>query len=720
MRAPTLLILPVLLASLAAGAAELRTPFKPWTEVQPAPREEFNIPKPERVTLSNGMTVFLLENHELPLVELALTIRTGTVYEPDEKAGLGPLTAEVMRSGGSAKFPADKLDETLEGLGASFWIGVDLDSGNAGFSCLREDFPKLLDVLTDVLRNPVLPEEKIELALSQARTRIARRNDNAMGMANREFQKIVYGTKGKAVHPIARVPEYETLASIKRADLAEFQQTYFQPGRFILSLTGAFKKEEALGALEKAFGAWPAQAAKPLKLTDPAPLNGQVFAIDRPQLKQTTILLGQVFDMRRDDPDYPAAQLLNAAVSGSMSSRLFTEIRTKKGLAYSVWGYARVPYDRVGIFSGGCLTRNEQALDALAALRAEFLKVRDTGITSRELEDARTSLLNSYVFSYDTPEKIVGLVRTYEYYGYPLDFDRKQYDALTKATLDDVNRVARKFLKPDEMLTLLTGHSADYGKPLESLGKVETVDVTIPTPKQVPLVIDPARVEPAKRLLEAALTAAGGVKAFQDVKSVRADLNLYMGSSPMRAVLRANLPSQVRADVAGPLGPITQIMAPNNAWQASGPWVKELKVDEARKNLRALLQTDLGILQWLASGQEGYNLQALDPVKDGERELLGVLIESERLGRFRVYFDSQTKLLAKIVYVPDGQSQDAEKLFSEHRKFGALTLAKRCEDRDPKARVKSVELTAIELNPALDASLFEKPERATAPPKPLE
>ena len=693
-------------------------PFKPWTEVKPEPLQDFPLAKPERFVLPNGMVIFLLEDHELPLVEAALTIRAGSIWEPAEKIGLASVTAQVLRSGGTEKIPGDALDLWLEMKAATLWAGMGADSAWAGFHCLKENFGEVFDVFLNVLREPAFPQEKIDLELIRERTNIAKRNDNPSSIQSREFNKALQRTKDGKASPYVRHTEYETLNAITRADLVAFHKAHFHPGRFIMSVTGDFEAAAVKARIEQAFGAWPASGEK---LPEPPQLStkreAKVLFVERPHVNQTSFTMGHLIDVRRSHKDYPAIMLMNEVLAGGMSARLFTEVRTKKGLAYSVWGSANVNYDRPGVFLCSCLTRNEQALEAIAAVKAEAARLREDGATAKELENAREGVLNSFVFNYDTPQKNATRLRTYEYYGYPLDFDRTMYEGVRKATLEDVNRVAKEYIDPDKLLLLGVGNSAQYGKPLESLGKIEKLDVSIPAPAKKPLIIDPEKEKLGKQILEEAVRAHGGVEVLGTLKTVRAELVLHTGTFKLRTVMRAALPEKVRADVAGPLGPVTQIMAPRESWQASGGWVKPLKPEEAKKNLRALIQTDLGVLRLLASGQEGYNVQALEPLRDGGKVLLGVLVESEHLGRVKLYFDQDTKLLLKLRYTLDGAPKELEKIFSEHRKFGTLTLAARIEDNDPKARARVVEMTAVEVNPALDDTLFSKPEKATPPPE---
>jgi hypothetical protein len=403
---------------------------------------------------------------------------------------------------------------------------------------------------------------------------------------------------------------------------------------------------------------------------------------------------------------------------------MFTEVRTKKGLAYSVSGLANIPYDRPGVFSCSALTRNEQALDAVEAIREEIVRIRDKGVTAGELDEARERVLNSFVFNFDRPSKIIGRQITYEFYGYPQDFAERMLEAVKQVTVEDVNKAAKKYLDPGKCVLIgvgdgsidSTGQLLDAAKSFLSLKDVQTVDVAIPVPPLEPMVMDAKREAAGKRILAECLAAAGGVKAFQEIKTVRADIILGVKGYHLNACMRALMPDQVRVDVASPMGAISQVIGKEQAWKASGGAVEEVKPEDARKNLRTLVQSDLGLMRELAVAQEGYNVQALDPSRDGDRDLIGVEIESRPLGRIKIWFDAQTKLIAKIRYVSEGVQKQYDKLFSEHAKFGNVTLARVIEDKDA-SNPQTIEMKTLQINVPTDAALFTKPEKATPPPK---
>ncbi len=692
---------------------DIVAPFKVWSEVKSPDLKNFKAPVADRFELPNGMVVFLLEDHELPLVELSMTMRFGDIHEPS--AGMADAVANVMRSGGSEKYPGDTLDQILEDMAAEISVGIGVDSGSASLSCLREDFDKGLDLFVDVLRHPLFPEEKIDLYLSQARTSISKRNDSPHSITGREFRRALYGEKS----PYAKITEYADLNKIDRAAMQAYHKTFFHPNMFILGIVGDFKTDEMLAKLRASFGDWPAEKVELPKVPEIATDHKRkVLFIDRPRLNQTTFTMGHVMDLRRNSKEYPALQILNDVLSGGMSARMFTEVRTKKGLAYSVWGFANINYDRPGAFYCTALTRNEQTLESIEAVKHEVVRIRDEGITQSELEVAREHILNTFVFNFDSPGKIIGRQITYEFYHYPVDFAEQLLEAIKKVGVEDVNKTAKKLLDPDKFVLLGVGNTKglDPARTFHALKDVQFLDVTIPTPRAAPMVIDPKREQEGQRILRECVKAAGGVDVFKAIKSFKADVLLETRGYKMKACLYCELPDNARVDIAGPFGPITQVMTRDAAWKAAGNSVSEMKPADARKNLRTLLHSDLSLMRVLATGSEPYNVQALDPKRENDRDLLGVEIESQSMGRIRIWFDAQTRLIAKIRYVADGLEKEYDKLFSEHTNFDKMLLAKSVVDKDPDGAKLQIE--SVQINPTLKADLFTRPEKAAAPEQP--
>ncbi|MCG8605723.1 insulinase family protein, partial [bacterium] len=225
---------------------------KHYADIKYPRLNEIKVPKVEQVTLSNGMKLFLLEDHELPLVNLSARIRVGSIYEPEDKLGLASITGQVMRTGGTKSKTGDEIDEILEGIAASVETSISRNSGSASMSVLKKDLETGLAILADVLINPEFREDKIDLAKVQERSAISRRNDNVNSLARREFVKLIYGSDS----PYARHTEYETIDSIIRQDLVEFHKKYYHPNNIMLGVWGDFKSGEVVKQIENAFAGW--------------------------------------------------------------------------------------------------------------------------------------------------------------------------------------------------------------------------------------------------------------------------------------------------------------------------------------------------------------------------------------------------------------------------------------------------------------------------------
>jgi zinc protease len=441
---------------------------------------DIEIPKVERVTLANGMQLFLLEDHELPLIRISARIRTGSVYEPADKIGLASITGSVMRTGGTASKTGDEIDEQLEQIAASVETGIGLNSGSASMSVLKEDVDMGLSILADVLMNPAFREDKIQLAKILHRSSIARRNDNVLAIAGREFDKLIYGPDSV----YARHTEYATIDSISRDDLVAFHKKFFCPNNMMLAVWGDFDTNEMIKKIEEAFKGWETSDIQlPAVPEVQYEFRPTVNVIRKDDVNQSNIYLGHIGGLM-NDPDYFALILMNRVLGSGFTSRLFKNIRSREGLAYSVFGNYSANFDYPGVFYVGCQTKSESTVYAIRAMAEEVRKMTESEVTDEELALARESYLNSFVFNFDTKGEIVNRLMTYEYFGYPADFLQKTKQNVEKVSKADVLRVAREHLKPDKMQILAVGRPQDFDEPLSVLGPLREIDITIPVPEK--------------------------------------------------------------------------------------------------------------------------------------------------------------------------------------------------------------------------------------------
>ena len=450
---------------------------KPWNQIQAPPLPAFKPQQPVRLQLPNGMVIFLQEDHELPLIAASARIRGGSVSAPANKAGMLGLYGEVWRTGGTKTKTGDQMDDFLEARAAKIETEDDAESTEIALDCLKGDFDAVFDMFLDLLRNPEFRADKLELAKDQAYTEISRRNDDVESIVHRESRIVAYGKD----NPYARVPEYATVASVTREDLLNWHQQYVYPNNIIFGITGDFDPKAMQARLEQAFGSWqkgPDAKQPDVKFTEPKP---GLYFVSKSDVNQSTIAMLDL-GIERSNPDYFAVSVMNEIFGGGFSSRLFNNIRSKLGLAYAVGGGVGFGWDRPGLTNIEMQTKSATTVDGLQALNNEIDDLQKNAATPEELKRAKDQILNSFIFQFDTPEKVLHEKMSYEFYHYPLDFLERYRAEVEKVTADDVTRVARKYVHKDRMAVLVLGNGTEFGKPLSTLGPVQNVDIAIPPP----------------------------------------------------------------------------------------------------------------------------------------------------------------------------------------------------------------------------------------------
>lgn len=491
-------------------------PIKTWT--------------PERFVLGNGMVVYLQEDHDLPLVSATLYCRASSAWAPAGKTGLGGLTGEVMRSGGTAAHSGDWLDDRLAAIGASINTSISNDFALASFNCLKENTAEVVGLFADVLSAPAFPDDKVDLAKIGARRGIAQRNDDLQTVLQRVARQAVFGKD----HPYARNSEYATIDAITREDMQKFHQLCFTPDRAYCVVFGDFKAADMKKLLTARFSGWK-KSGVPMPAMPPVPSLGTPRLVFAPKddVTQSGAILAHI-GFLASDPDYPAMDVYENVIGGGFQSRLFNKIRTERGLAYAAGASAGGGYTRPGTFSAFTLTRSESTMVALGLLRSEIERSLKEPLGDDEVKRAKESVLNSLVFAYSEPSAAASRAAYYEAIGYPKDFLQKYQKAVEATTAASVQEAARRKVHPENFVTVVVGKESDFDRPLTSLNlPVERVDLTIPSPASKSAAsaesATPAAMEKGKALLANATELAGG-PAWSTVKTWKSaqQLNVTM------------------------------------------------------------------------------------------------------------------------------------------------------------------------------------------------
>jgi zinc protease len=553
-----------------APAAIPNTPAA-YKELKFPPLKRIPVPDVSSFTLPNGMKVYLLEDHELPIIGGTVRVRTGNLLEPADKVGLASITGTVMRSGGTQNKTGDQLDEELENIAASVECDIGESSGSVSFSALKDNTDAVLAIFKDVLTAPEFRQDKIDLAKSEMRSGIARRNDDAHGVAETEFADIVYGKDT----PYGSRVEYATLDRIKRADAVAFYKRYFFPANMLMAVWGDFSTAEMKAKLTALLGGWTYEQPK-VPPFPPVRAKAQpgIYLAKKDDVTQTFFIEGHLGG-RLDDKDFPALEVMGDILGGGFQSRLVQRVRTQLGLAYEIsadWG---ANYDHAGLFEIGGSTKSASTADTLKAIKEQIERIRSSEVTADELETARQSALNGLVFAFDTRTKTLSRVLNYEYYGYPKDFIDRYQKGLEAVTRADVLRVARERVHPADLTIVAVGKTDEFGKSLATLGlPVSSIDMTIPEPK--PEKPASAAGDPAKalQLLARAQQAVGGADKLAAVKDMLEVAELHvdasMGGVVMKRTDRWLAPSDFREDTQLPIGNVS-VYGDGKAGWMSGP-----------------------------------------------------------------------------------------------------------------------------------------------------
>lgn len=460
------LLLPVV--TVCAGDVALDDPrqmtFKPV---------EFNPPEPERVVLENGMVVYLLEDHELPLITINAVMKTGSWLDPADKVGVAGLTGSVMQTGGSARMTAEQVDEELEQLAASLSISIGRQSGSASLDVLKKDLTRGLQIFSDLLRTPAFDPARVELAKLQAIEGIRRRQDNPGSIVGREFVKLLYGPG----HPTARESTVESIGRITRDDLVAFHRRMVQPNGMILGVTGDFEKAAMLAALREVFGDWKKGEVPDLKIADVPESEARLSTVRfvSKETTQTHLRIGHL-TIKENDPDYVALAIANDILGGSsFRSRLFNDVRTKRGLAYSVGSAVRSGTHDQGVWLMRAETKLASTQEVINRFVANVERLRAEPVTDGELAEAKEAYVNSFVFSFTSASSIVSRLMELEYDGLPKDFLQQLREKVVKLTKDDLLQAAKKHLHPDRLKILAVGPGEALPRLLSGFGEVKEI-----------------------------------------------------------------------------------------------------------------------------------------------------------------------------------------------------------------------------------------------------
>jgi predicted Zn-dependent peptidase len=655
------------------------------------------------------MVVMLLEDHELPLVEAIAMIHTGDRFEPADKLGLAGLAGDVLRTGGTAGLSPDELNAFLENRAASIESSIGTSSGTASMSALAEDFGEVFAVFADVLREPAFAEDKLEVARTAMVAGISRQNDDPQGIAFREYGEIVYG----ADSPYARQPTYATAGGVTRDDLVAWHQRYYHPDRVVLGLVGDFEEQAALELVRRELGDWARGPAgeDPEAAIKAEPSPG-VFAVEKGDMTQSNILVGHL-GIRKDHPDFYAVEVLNNVLSGSFASRMFSNIRSAKGLAYAVFGSVGSDYDHPGLFQMFMTTKTETTGAGIEALLEEAENLTAKPPTEEEVAKAKQAILNSFVFESDSSRKILNQQVRYEYFGYPLDWLERYQRGIEAATVEEVRAAAAEHIHPDRFSILVVGPPEGLDKPLSTYGEVSEVDITIPEPEVEKAEVTEEGTARARALIDKAVAAVGGAAALDAATSlvIRAtvDQKTPQGDMQIEVAETHLFPDRYRQELTLPFGTMSMVITGDGGFAVTPRGVMDLPESQLAALRQSASRNPLALLR--ARNDPGFAATALAPAELEGAPLERVQVEVD--GAVSVIgldpASGQIRQLAYRSQGPSGAPGEIVETYSDWRQVGALSYPFAIVGTFEGEESQRVEIKEVEIGGEVDEAAFEKP-----------
>jgi len=351
----------------------------------PPKREQF------RHVLSNGVVVYLAEDHDLPLINISTLVRTGTYLDPAGKEGLAALTGSQIRIGGTTSKNAEQFDEAIAFLAANINSSIGALQGSGSLNLLTKDIDQGLALYFDMLKNPGFQEDRIKLAKSQLLQNMERRNDSTDAIEDREWSRLIYG----ANHFSAKQATKAAIESITREDMIAFHQKYYQPGGFIFAISGDFNTKDMIGKLEAAMKGWPvSKQPPPVVPKTPYETVAGVYTVHKADVNQGRVSLGHAGTLR-DNPDFYALTIMNEILGGgAFTSRITSRVRSDEGLAYSAGSSYGFGIYNPGIFRASFQSKNTTTSQALDIVMEEINRAKSY-LDSRRGERVTNGLMTA-------------------------------------------------------------------------------------------------------------------------------------------------------------------------------------------------------------------------------------------------------------------------------------------------------------------------------------
>ena len=748
---------------LALWAGPLSAQSTSWpseSPPRPLPPREVRFPQYHLQTLPNGLQVVAVLHHEQPIVSMRMLVRAGGALDPKDKFGLADLTAALLTQGTETQ-SATELNEAVDFMGGGLGAGAGTDLSFVNMIVMKDSFDVGLRMLSDVARRPAFAPQEIERQRQQILSSLRVSLESPEFIADAVFRRLVFG-----FHPYAwpQSGTPDTLAKISRDDLVAFHRRYFVPNNTILAIVGDVTAEEAFAGATKAFGNWERREVPAESSIAPPDPTRRVVIVNKPDAVQTEIRVGHL-GIRRDHDDYMPMNLATRILGGEGANRLHQVLRTERGLTYGAQAELNTLRE-TGALQATTNTRSEATGEVLRLMVDEFWRLQRERVGERELGEAKNYMAGSFPLTIETADAIATQVLNVLFYGLPVDQLQSFRERVNAVTTDEVQRVARSYLRPDRLSIVLVGNSQAFLPQLKKLGftsfeiiEMSDLDLTTTDLKRAgragvaggaPGAVAPGRAPGAGRagragragtvayqttsaitaqpgpearaLLEKVIAAKGGLDTLRGIKSIVARTRTEMpppgagrgagrGGEPTHVETTTYLeyPGRVHVATKLPDATVVQVFDGSRAWVRDPNGVHDVP-EQAVRDLRLGLRRDT-IAALLAAHDGKLRARLLPDIKDDKGALFKALeLSGQDLDPMVLYVDPQTSLIARQTYVTPGPGSPLiEELFSDYKPVAGVQIAFSASVRRGEQTMLERKVVDLRINDPLDPSLFRRP-----------
>jgi zinc protease len=700
---------------------------------RPLPARQINFPPYQVRTLPNGLQVVAVSHHEQPAVSLRLILRAGGAQDPVDKPGVAYLAASLLDQGTTTR-TAEQVATTIDSIGGAIGAGAGSDVTFINAAVMKDSLGVALDLVSELARHPAFAPEEIDRQRQQILSGLKVSYEDPDYLAGVVFDRLVYG-----FHPYGK-PDSGTpqsVGAVTREDLLAFHKRWFGANNAILAIVGDVTADEAFAGAQRAFGSWERVDIPAVKAAEPPPPTRRVVIVDRPAAAQTEIRVGNIALPRRH-PDYLALDVALKILGGEGGNRLHRVLRSERGLTYGASADLNALKD-TGDIVAETDTRSEKTAEALRLIVEEIVRLQRQRVQQRELSDAQEYLTGSFPLTVETPSAIALQVLNAVFYGLDLDELQTYRDRVNMITVDDIQRVAQQYLRPDKLSIVLVGDASVFAKDLAGVGfdQVERIPVgdldlsspdlrhrtTTPGGQLAPVRFirtpaggpqGPGADVETRALIARAVAAKGGLDLLRSIQTVRVEavttVSINGIATDLPGTTSIRYPAAFRMETRTPAGPVIQVFNAGSYWiqdrqgvhAAPAPMAEQIRGTVQRDTVPLLIALAEGKVQAKAAGtiDDGRTVPSLDVTLPGSPPLT-------------LIFDPATTLLTKTRYrsgdTRSGPDSGVEEVYSDYRDVNGLKVAFTTELRREGAPAVRRTVSRFEFNVPLDGSLFSKP-----------